>query len=117
MNFSDRGIEINGSTLRGSPLYAAGIDRGDRIVEADGKSLKSRRDWDDWTAARKPGDRSMLTVETRTGKKQIAIAWAQAPDVEIVSFEKAGRPVTPEITAFRQAWLGSKALGALTKID
>jgi predicted metalloprotease with PDZ domain len=117
MNFSDRGIEINGSTLRGSPLYAAGIDRGDRLVEADGKSLKSRRDWDDWMASHKPGDRSILTVEARGGKKQFPITWAQSPDVEIVSFEKAGRPVTPEITAFREAWLGSKALQALPKID
>jgi predicted metalloprotease with PDZ domain len=117
MSFSDRGVEINGSTLRGSPLYAAGMDRGDRIVEADGKSLKSRRDWDDWTTSHKPGDRSMVTAETRTGKKQFPIAWAQAPDVEIVSFEKAGRPVTPEITAFREAWLGSKALQVLPKID
>jgi predicted metalloprotease with PDZ domain len=117
MSFSDRGIDINGPTRRGSPLYSAGIDRGDRIVEADGKGLKSRRDWDDWTAARKPGDRSTLTVETRGGKKQVAIAWAQAPDVEIISFEKAGRPVTPEITAFREAWLGSKAPQPLPKID
>jgi hypothetical protein len=56
-------------------------------------------------------------VEARGGKKQFPITWAQSPDVEIVSFEKAGRPVTPEITAFREAWLGSKALQALPKID
>jgi hypothetical protein len=58
-----------------------------------------------------------LTVEGRSGKKRIEITWAQAPDVEIVSFEKAGRPVTPEITAFRDAWLGSKALRPLPKIE
>ena len=58
-----------------------------------------------------------MTVEARTGKKQVEITWAQAPDVEIVSFEKAGRQVTPEITAFREAWLGSKALRPLPKID
>jgi hypothetical protein len=68
-------------------------------------------------ASHKPGDRSILTVEARGGKKQFPITWAQSPDVEIVSFEKAGRPVTPEITAFREAWLGSKALQALPKID
>ena len=117
MSFSDRGIDINGPTLRGSPLYAAGIDLGDRIVEADGKNLKSRRDWEDWIASHKPGDRSALTVEARAGRKQVPITWAQAPEVEIVSFEKAGRPVTPEITAFRDAWLGSKALQPLPKID
>jgi len=112
MNFSDRGIDITGSTLRGSPLYLAGIDRGDRILE-----FKTRREWDDFAASHKPGDRSTLTVEARTGKKKVEITWTQAPDVEIVSFEHTGRPVTPEITAFREAWLGSKALRPLPRID
>ncbi len=112
MSFSNRGLDITGSTLRGSPLYLAGIDRGDRILE-----FKTRKEWDDLAASHKPGDSSMLTVETRTGRKQVAITWAQAPDVEIVSFEQAERQVTPEIAAFRDAWLGSKALRPLPKIE
>jgi predicted metalloprotease with PDZ domain len=117
MSFSERGIDINGSTLRGSPLYIAGIDRGDRIVEADGKILKTRQDFNDLVASHRPGDRGTLTVEARTGRKQVDIVWAQSPDVEIVSFEKAGRQVTPEIAAFREAWLGSKALRPLPQLQ
>jgi predicted metalloprotease with PDZ domain len=117
LSFSDRGADVIGSTLRGSPLYLAGVDRGDRIVEIDGKNLKARRDWEDLSASHKPGDRSRFTVEGRTGKKQIEIAWTQAPDVRLVSFEKEGRAVTPEIARFREAWLGSKALRPLPKID
>ena len=112
MSFSDRGIEVTGPTLRGSPLYLAGIDRGDRILE-----FKTRREWDDFAASHKPGDRSTLTVEARTGKKKVEITWTHAPDVEIVSFEQAGRQVTPEIARFRDAWLGSKALRPLPRID
>jgi len=117
MSFSDRGIDITGPSLRGSPLYVAGLDRGDRIVEVDGKNVKTRRDVDDAAASHKPGERSMLTVETRAGRKQVQLTWAPAPDIELVSFEKAGRQVTPEIKAFRSAWLGSKALRPLPKID
>jgi predicted metalloprotease with PDZ domain len=117
MSFSDRGIDVIGPTLGGSPLYIAAIDRGDRIVEIDGKNLRKRRDLDDLAASHRPGDRSTLIVEARTGRKQVEITWAQAPDVEIVSFEKAGRPVTPEIITFREAWLGSKALRPLPKIE
>jgi len=117
MNFSDRGIEVTGPTLRGSPLYLAGIDRGDRILEVDGKSLKTRQNLDDLVASHKPGDLSTLTVEARAGRKQVEIIWTQPPDVEIVSFEQAGRRVTPEITRFSDAWLGSKALRPLPKID
>ena len=117
MSFSDRGVEVTGTTLRGSPLYIAGIDRGDRIVEGDGKALRTRQEWNDLAASHKPGDRSTLAVEGRAGRRQVSVAWAQAPDVEIVSFESAGRQVTPEIAAFRDAWLGSKALKPLPKID
>ena len=117
LNVSERGIDITGPTLRGSPLYAVGIDRGDRIIDVDGRNLKTRREWDDLAASHRPGDRSMLTVEARTGRKQLQITWAQAPDVEIVPFEKVGRELTPEVLAFRTAWLGSKALRPLPKIE
>jgi predicted metalloprotease with PDZ domain len=116
MTFSDRGADIVW-THRASPLYIAGIDRGDRITEVDGKTIRTRKEWDDLAASHRPGDRSTLMVEARTGKKQIEIAWVQAPDVWITSFEKAGRQVTPEITRFRDAWLGSKALRPLPKIE
>ena len=48
MRFSDGGIDVIGPTLRSSPLYAAGIDRGDRIVEIDGKKLKIGASWTIW---------------------------------------------------------------------
>jgi len=116
MSFSDRGIDVIGPTLGGSPLYIAGIDRGDRIIKIDAKSLKTRRDWDDLSASHKPGDRSTVTVETRVGRKELQVTWEQTPDVEIVPFEKAGRELTPEIIALRDAWLGSKALRPLPKL-
>ncbi len=117
MSFSDRGIDLFLATLKGSPLYAAGIDRGDRLIEADGKSLKSRRELDDLAASHKPGDRSMFTVETRTGRRQIPVTWGESPEFEIVSFESAGRQVSPGVEAFREAWLGSHALRSMPKID
>ena len=41
MSFSDRGADVTGPTLRGSPLYIAGIDRGDRIVSRRQESQDS----------------------------------------------------------------------------
>jgi len=117
LSFSDRGIDVIGPTLRGSPLYIAGIDRGDRIIEIDGRNLKTRRDLDDLAASHKPEERSTLAIETRVGRRELQITWAQAPDFEMVPFERAGRPVTPGIIAFRDAWLGSKAARPLPKID
>ena len=86
MRFSDRGLDIIGPTLRGSPLYIAGIDRGDKIVEIDARNSRLGVTWTSGRVAQARGP-SKLTVETRAGKKQVLITWAQAPDVEIVSFD------------------------------
>jgi hypothetical protein len=50
-------------------------------------------------------------------RKRVGVTWAHAPDLELVSFEKAGRQVTPEVSVFRDAWMGSKALRPLPKIE
>ncbi len=117
MNFSDTGAEIASNTLRHSPLYNAGLDRGDRIVEWDGKALQNSGEVDSWLAAHKPGDRVHLKANTRVGEKEVDVELKENPALEIVTYEQAGRAVTPQITAFREAWLNSKALHPLPKID
>ena len=59
MGFSDRGIDITGSTLRGSPLYLAGIDRGDRISKPTVRILRPGRIWTIWPR------RTSLGIEAR----------------------------------------------------
>ena len=108
--FSDRGADITTPTLRGSPLYDAGLDRGDRIVEWDGKAIKSQADLTTFLNAHKPGDRVKLQVETRAGKKEVDLELAGPPGYEMVPYEMAGKELTPETKAFRDAWLSSKAI-------
>ena len=117
MNFSENGGTLTTNTLRDSPLYEAGLDRGDRILQVDGKTLKNSGDLDSWLAAHPPGDHARLKVETRAGEKEVEIVLKENPGLEIVTYEQAGRPVTPEATAFRQAWLSSKALYPLPAIE
>lgn len=117
LEFSSNGVEIAGSTFQGSPLYTAGLDRGDRITQWDGKTLKSRQELDEWLAAHKPGAKAKLQVEGRAGKRQVEITLDESPGVQIVTYEQAGRELTPAMTAFRQAWLGSKAVHTLPAIQ
>ena len=117
LDFAANGVEIAGSTFHDSPLFAAGLDRGDRVTEWDGKALKSRQDLDDWLASRKPGTVVHLQVDGRAGKRQVDITLDEAPGVQIVPYEQAGRELTPEMAAFRQAWLGSKAIHALPQLN
>jgi predicted metalloprotease with PDZ domain len=117
LSFSSSGVEIAGSTFHDSPLFAAGLDRGDRVTEWDGKTLKSREELDDWLASRKPGAKVHLRVEGRAGKRQVDLTLTEFPGVQIVPYEQAGRELTTEMAAFRQDWLGSKAIHALPALS
>jgi predicted metalloprotease with PDZ domain len=108
-------LEITSNTLRDSPLYDAGLDKGDRILQCDGKSLKSASDLERWLASHKPGDHVVLKVNTRSGEKDVSLVLKENPTVEMVSYEQTGQPLTADTSAFRQSWLGSKALHPLPK--
>ena len=109
--FSDRGADIAGTTLRGSPLYNAGLDRGDRIVTWEGKAIKNQADLNSFLEPHKPGDRIKLEVETRGGaKKEVEMELAGPPGYETEPYEMADRELTAGMKAFRAAWLSSKAI-------
>jgi predicted metalloprotease with PDZ domain len=92
----------------GSPLFEAGLDQGDVIIDVDGKpigggvlqaALKSR----------KPGDSLPITFRRRNGAAgQTTIVLKEDPSVEVVPVESTGAALTAEQKAFRDAWLGSK---------
>jgi predicted metalloprotease with PDZ domain len=109
LTFSERGADIT-TTLRGSPMYNAGLDRGDRIVEWDGKAIKTQGELTAFLDGHKPGDRIELQVETRAGKKDVEMELAGPPGYELEPYEMAGKELTPEMKAFREAWLSSKAI-------
>jgi len=111
LTFSDRGADIAAGTLRGSPLYNAGLDRGDIIAAWDGKAIKAPADLTTFLDAHKPDDHVKLQVETRAGEKKDAeLVLAGPPGYETELYEMADREVTPEMKAFRTAWLSSKAV-------
>ncbi|HWA16045.1 MAG TPA: hypothetical protein VG817_06425 [Gemmatimonadales bacterium] len=108
LRYDSTGATINSSTIIGSPLYVAGLDRGDKILTLDGKALVSDEVFQAIRDAHKPGDEIRAEVESRGTRKDIAITLVNDPRLEIVTFEKDGRPVTPEIETFRKDWLGAK---------
>ncbi len=117
LNFTDQGAEIASSTLRDSPFFAAGLDRGDRVLEWEGKALKSNQELTTWLRSHKSGDHVHLKVNTRSGKKELEVVLKESPALQIVSYEQAGRTLSPEMAAFRQQWLSSKAIHPLPKLQ
>lgn len=108
LNYDSTGATIAGNTIIGSPVYIAGLDRGDRILSIDGKALVSDEVFQAVKSAHKPGDEVRAEIESRGTRRDIALTFSNDPRLEIVTFEVAGREVTPEIEAFRKDWLGAK---------
>ncbi|MEO8887045.1 MAG: PDZ domain-containing protein [Mucilaginibacter sp.] len=105
---SGEGVPILSNTIMGTPLYKAGIDAGDLVTKADGNDIKSVATLNQIIASKKPGDKISITYKNRTGQHETSITLAENPAFEVVTFEKAGQPLTSQQQAFRNAWLASK---------
>ena len=104
-NFAPQGVVITGTTLLGSPLYLAGIDREDVLLKLDGKPLKDQKELSKLLSKHKPGDVVPVEVRTRAGVRTAQVTLAEDPTLEVVLAPNA----TAEQLAFRAAWLGGKA--------
>lgn len=99
-------LMVTNVPARGSPLFAAGLSRGDEIVAVDGVEMNADADWTAVVAARKPGDVVEIAYRQRGADKTTRLTFAVDPAIEVVRAETAGGAVTEAQTAFRDAWLG-----------
>ena len=104
------GLQVDGPTLRGSPIYKAGIDKGDEILDCAGQTLKTLAKLDSCLASRKPGSVVVMKIKGRAGLRSVAVTLAQEPSVTLVPFERIGRAVSPSVQEFRNQWLLSKTV-------
>ncbi len=90
-----------------TPLYRAGVDRGDMVVSLGGKPLATPDDWAAALAAARVGTPVMLAYRDRTGDHSARLTPLADPTLEIVRTETLGTPLTPAQQIFRAAWLGT----------
>jgi predicted metalloprotease with PDZ domain len=107
---SGDGVKLTEVALSGTPLYNAGLDRGDEISRCDGKPIKKVDEFESCLAKHAPGESLMLEYRSRGGAKKTTVMVAEDPRLELVTFENAGLEVSEQIKSFRNLWLGSKAL-------
>jgi predicted metalloprotease with PDZ domain len=103
-------VKLSEVALRGSPLYAAGLDRGDEISRCDGKPVKKVDDFASCVAKHVPGESLLLEYRSRGAAKKASVMVAQDPSLELVTFEKASLDVSEAVKSFRNSWLGSRAI-------
>jgi predicted metalloprotease with PDZ domain len=87
------------------PIYAAGIDEDDELLQIDGQRIASDTDVATALQRRQPGDRVAVVFRDRTGSPKTAtITLAENPHVDVVPAERAGA-LTPAQQLFRDRWL------------
>ncbi len=106
-------IDVNGNLTNlvpwGSPLFEAGLDQGDIVLDVDGKAIAGGV-LQAALKARKPGDRLQLAYKRRGGATGTAtVTLREDPSVEVVTVESTGATLGAEQKAFRDSWLGPKA--------
>ncbi|MDX1405041.1 MAG: hypothetical protein R3192_10910 [Woeseiaceae bacterium] len=106
LEFEDRNAVIATNTLIGSPLYQAGLDRGDTILTIDRFNIRSQSRWDRALRRFDPGNTATITFEQRGIRRTAELLFAEDKKVEVVSYESAGLDAGDQQLAFRRAWLG-----------
>lgn len=105
---SDGKVMINSPAIQGTPIYVAGLDAGDAITQLDDTKITSVNDLNSFLKSKKPGDEVKVYFESFGQDKTAIIKLANNPTISVISYESAGKEVTPEIAKFRAAWLDSK---------
>lgn len=102
------GLVIGNNTVRGTPLYDAGLDVDDKIETLDNQPVRSQSDLSKLLDEHHPGDKLSIGYKHREQARTSTIVLGENPALAIVTFEKAGMPVTPAIQQFRTSWLGGR---------
>lgn len=108
LRYDEEGATITSGTRIGSPLYEAGLDRGDRIISIGGRSTLSDDDWRAIKTSHEAGDVIEIEFEQRGQREAASLTFVNDPRLELVTYEAAGMEVTGEMREFRESWLSTQ---------
>lgn len=95
-----------------TPLYAAGVESGDRIVGIGRFEFASEADWLDALERLKPDEATSVRFIQRGQVREAPLKVAADPSLEIVRYETANLKPTKAQLKFRDQWLGADELPA-----
>jgi len=97
-------LVVDGSTVRQTPLYVAGVDDGDVLLQLDGKEVKAPIDVETILSQHQPGEQVKLVFMHRGQRKEASLLLQENPAFRLVPVESANAAQQ----AFREAWLNSQ---------
>jgi predicted metalloprotease with PDZ domain len=98
------GLQVVAPTLRGTPLYEAGVDRRDLVLSVGGTPVRNARELERALEGHAPGDRVEVVFRSRGRRRSATVALQEDPALRVVP---VARPTGDE-AAFREAWLGGR---------
>jgi predicted metalloprotease with PDZ domain len=105
LNYGKDGARVTALVGPGSPAYKAGLEMDAVIHDIDGRAIASAEDVRAALGARAPGGTVKVRFTLRGREQTRDLVTVPNPRLELVSFESAGREVTPAIRTFRERWL------------
>lgn len=84
------------------------MDIDDKITALDDHPVRSLSDLNRILSSHHPGTRVYIRYIHRQLEKTAGMVLQQDPQLEVVTYEKAGLPVTGDMLQFRKSWLGGK---------
>jgi predicted metalloprotease with PDZ domain len=109
--FEGKAALIEGNTIIGSPLYEAGLDRGDQILAIDRLKIESPKQWDHAMGRYEPGDIATIRYIQRGIERTAELTFDEDTELEVVTYESAGMNTRRAQRRFRRNWLGEKSEG------
>ncbi|MEM9404779.1 MAG: PDZ domain-containing protein [Acidobacteriota bacterium] len=97
------GVTITSGTTIGSPLYRAGLDRGDRILRIDNRPIESEDDFEEALSRLRPGDRKIIRAWARAGEVTAVLDFRLHPERRLVE-----RNASDAKLSRLRYWLASK---------
>ena len=82
-NFNGEAAIISRAITFGSPLYKAGIERGDQIIKVGRREIRSKSKWDSALEQFKPGDTTTIEYIQRGEKLSTKITFIENPKLKV----------------------------------
>ena len=105
--FEGKAALITQNTIINSPLYAAGLDRGDQVLSIDRLSIHSPDQWDNAIGRYNPGDTATIRFIQRGIERTAVLTFAEDNELEVVTYEAADMAVSKSQLTFRKSWIGA----------
>jgi predicted metalloprotease with PDZ domain len=106
LKFEGKAALIDSNAIIGSPLYKAGLDRGDKVLSIDRLKIESPAQWEHALERYEPGDTATIRFVQRGIERSAEITFVEDNELEVVTYESTDMDVSDERLEFRRSWLG-----------